>query len=78
MNTRTRFQKEAKGNSEMAYLKKQIYMRMRQSGNNVKDCKLFLVGAYLSMKQGLILFQLLEGSDKEKMAHRSTQVVYTF
>ena len=36
MNTRTRFQKEAKGNSEMAYLKKQIYMCMRQSGSNVK------------------------------------------
>ena len=57
---------------------------MRQSGNNVKDCtivlnsKLFLVGAYLFMKQGLVLFQLLEGSDKEKMAHRSTQVVYAF
>ena len=78
MNTRTRFQKEAKGNSEMAYLKKQIYMCMRQSGSNVKYYKLFVVGAYLSMKQGLILFQLLEGSDKEKMAHRSTQVLYPF
>ena len=78
MNTRTRFQKEAKGNSEMAYLETQTYMCMRQNGSNVKDCNLFLVGAYLSMKQGLILFQLLEGSDKEKMAHRSTQVVYTF
>ena len=57
---------------------------MRQSRNNVKDytivlnSKLFLVGAHLSMKQGLVLFQLLEGSDKEKMAHRSTQVVYPF